>query len=112
MPHGRAYSEEMMGGTPEQFPEKYANASPGHFIDQIKGHLMVVHGLADSNVGPENTHVALRELKAAGIPHEELLFENEGHGVFRRTNVATYLGRSADLFDRAFAAWPRNRSAG
>ncbi len=35
MPHGRAYSEEMMGGTPEQFPEKYANAGPGNFIHQI-----------------------------------------------------------------------------
>ncbi|MBL9055952.1 MAG: S9 family peptidase [Rhodobacteraceae bacterium] len=103
MPHGRAYSEEMMGGTPEEFPEKYANASPGNFIHQIKGRLMVVHGLADSNVGPENTHTAVRELTAAGIPHEVLLFENEGHGVFRRSNVATYLRRSAAFFEAAFA---------
>ncbi len=112
MPHGRAYSEEMMGGTPEEFPEKYANASPGHFIQQITGQLMVVHGLADSNVGPENTHVALRELTAAGIAHEALLFEDEGHGVFRRTNVAIYLQRSAALFERAFAGWPRNAGRG
>lgn len=101
MPHGRAYSEEMMGGTPEEFPEKYANASPGNFIHQIKGHVMIVHGLADSNVGPENTHVAVRELTAAGIPHEVILFADEGHGVFRRSNVATYLDRSARFLDRA-----------
>ncbi|MFZ1468514.1 MAG: prolyl oligopeptidase family serine peptidase [Paracoccaceae bacterium] len=102
MPHGRAYSEEMMGGTPEEFPEKYANASPGRFIDQIRGHLMIVHGLADSNVGPENTHTAVRELTAAGIPHEVMLFDTEGHGVFRRSNVATYLKASADFLARAF----------
>ena len=102
MPHGRAYSEEMMGGTPEEFPEKYANASPGNFIDRIRGHLMIVHGLADSNVGPENTHTAVRELSSAGIPHEVLLFANEGHGIFRRTNVQTYLDRSAAFLDRAF----------
>lgn len=102
MPHGRAYSEEMMGGTPEQFPEKYANASPGNFIHHIKGHLMIVHGLADSNVGPENTHTAVRELTAAGIPHDLLLFDNEGHGVFRRSNVETYLARSAAFLSRAF----------
>lgn len=102
MPHGRAYSEEMMGGTPEELPEKYANASPGNFIDQIRGHLMIVHGLADSNVGPENTHTAVRELTAAGIPHEVLLFENEGHGINRRSNLATYLVRSAAFFERAF----------
>ena len=103
MPHGRAYSEEMMGGTPEEFPEKYANASPGNFIHQIRGKLMIVHGLADSNVGPENTHTAVRELTAAGIPHEVMLFENEGHGVFRRSNVAEYLRRSAAFFEAAFA---------
>jgi fermentation-respiration switch protein FrsA (DUF1100 family) len=109
MPHGRAYSEEMMGGTPEDFPEKYANASPGRFIDQIRGHVMIVHGLADSNVSPENTHTAVRELTAAGIPHQVMLFDNEGHGVFRRTNVETYLRATADFLTRAFAAGIRPR---
>ena len=102
MPHGRAYSEEMMGGTPEEFPEKYANASPGRFIDRIRGHVMIVHGLADSNVGPEDTHAAVRELTAAGIPHEVMLFEDEGHGVFRRSNVDRYLRASAAFLERAF----------
>ena len=107
MPHGRAYSEEMMGGTPEEFPEKYANASPGRFIDRIRGHVLIVHGLADSNVGPENTHTAVRELTAAGIAHEVLLFADEGHGVARRSNHATYLRRTADFLGRAFAAGMR-----
>ena len=102
MPHGRAYSEEMMGGTPAQFPEKYANASPGNFIHQIRGALMIVHGLADSNVGPENTHVAVRDLTAAGIAHEVVLYPDEGHGVFRRGNVADYLARSERFLARAF----------
>jgi dipeptidyl aminopeptidase/acylaminoacyl peptidase len=102
MPHGRAYSEEMMGGTPEDFPEKYANASPGQFIDQIRGHVMIVHGLADSNVGPENTHAAIRDLTKARIPHQVLLFDDEGHGVFRRGNVETYLSRSGEFLYNAF----------
>lgn len=108
MPHGKAYSEEMMGGTPEELPEKYDNASPGRFIDQIRGHLMIVHGLADTNVGPENTHTAIRELTEAGIPHEVLLFDNEGHGVFRRSNVETYLRRTADFLADAFAKGQRS----
>ena len=107
MPHGRAYSEEMMGGTPEEFPEKYDNASPGRFIDDIRGHVMIVHGLADSNVGPENTHAAVRELTAKGIPHEVMLFDDEGHGVYRRSNVEAYLRASADFLARAFAAGMR-----
>ena len=102
MPWGRAYSEEMMGGTPEELPEKYDNASPGRFIDRILGHLMIVHGLADSNVGPENTHVAIRELTGAGIPHQAVLYPDEGHGVFRRSNVEDYLHRTAEFWDEAF----------
>lgn len=102
MPHGRAYSEEMMGGTPEEYPEKYDNASPGRFIDRIRGHVLIVHGLADSNVGPENTHTAVRDLTEAGIPHEVLLFADEGHGVFRRRNVQTYLRQSAAFLATAF----------
>lgn len=102
MPHGRAYSEEMMGGPPEEFPEKYANASPGNFIHGIRGALMIVHGLADSNVGPENTHTAIRELTAAGIAHEAVLYPDEGHGVFRRGNLADYLRRSLALWARGF----------
>jgi dipeptidyl aminopeptidase/acylaminoacyl peptidase len=65
---------------------------------------MIVHGLADSNVGPENTHVAVRDLTAAGIDHEVLLYANEGHGVFRKSNVADYLGRSAEFLARAFGS--------
>ena len=63
---------------------------------------MIVHGLADSNVGPENTHTAVRELTAAGIPHEVMLFRDEGHGVFRRRNVTAYLRKSADFLEKAF----------
>ena len=63
---------------------------------------MIVHGLADSNVGPENTHAAVRDLTAAGIPHEVMLFADEGHGVFRRSNVAAYLARTVAFLERAF----------
>jgi dienelactone hydrolase len=103
MPHGRAYSEEMMGGRPDEVPEKYAGASPGNFIDQIRGHVLIVHGLADSNVGPENSHAAIRELTAAGIPHQSLLFDNEGHGVARTSNLKTYLETSLRFLETAFA---------
>lgn len=103
MPWGKAYSEEMMGGSPDEVPERYQNASPGNFIDQIRGHVMVVHGLADSNVGPENTHAAIRELTAAGIPHQAMLFPDEGHGVTRRDNLVDYLERTAAFLDDAFA---------
>lgn len=103
MPWGQSYSEEMMGGSPEDFPEKYANASPGTFLADLRGHVMVVHGLADTNVGPENSHTAIRELEERQIPHRAMLFADEGHGVFRRSNVETYLDASATFLADAFA---------
>ena len=102
MPWGRSYSAEMMGGTPDEVPERYASASPGNFVHQIKGHLMIVHGLADSNVGPENTHAAIRDLTAAGIQHDTMLLPDEGHGIARRGNLAEYLQRTDTFLSRAF----------
>ncbi|MEZ5833610.1 MAG: prolyl oligopeptidase family serine peptidase [Dongiaceae bacterium] len=103
MPHGRAYSEEMMGGAPAEQPERYFNASPANFIDRIKGRLMIVHGLKDSNVSPENTRAAVRDLDRAGIPYTLLTFDNEGHGIYRASNRETLFRRVADFFGEAFA---------
>ena len=94
-------SIEMMGSTPEEQPLKYDNASPGRYIHQIKGALMIVHGLADSNVGPENTHLAIRDLTKAGIARQSLLYPSEGHGIYRRTNVEDYLRRAEEFFAKA-----------
>lgn len=104
MPHGRAYSEEMMGGTPEAFPERYFNASPANFIGNIKGKLLIVHGMADSNVSPENTKMACRDLDAAGIPYELLTFPDEGHGIYKAGNRQKLLEKMEKFFGGAFKA--------
>jgi dienelactone hydrolase len=102
MPHGRAYSEEMMGGAPNELAEKYRAASPGNYINDIRGAVMVVHGMADSNVSPANSFGAVSELSAAGIPHDVLFFDNEGHGVNRRSNLETFMIRTAEFLERTF----------
>jgi len=104
MPHGRDYSEEMMGGTPAEQPERYRNASPANFIDRIKGRLMIVHGLKDSNVSPENTRAAVRDLDRAGIPYTLLTFDNEGHGIYRASNREVLFQRIAAFFAEAFGS--------
>lgn len=103
MPHGRAYSEEMMGGTPEQFPDRYFNASPRNFVGDIKGRLLIVHGLADSNVSPANTNLAVKHLDARGIPYRLLTFPDEGHGIYKAGNRARWLTEMAEFFAAAFA---------
>jgi dipeptidyl aminopeptidase/acylaminoacyl peptidase len=102
MPHGRAYSEEMMGGRPDQQPERYHNASPANFINQIRGDLMIVHGLRDSNVSPANTRAAQADLDRAGIPYELLTFDDEGHGIYRAGNREELFRRSAEFLLKSF----------
>ncbi|MDQ7247659.1 S9 family peptidase [Dongia sedimenti] len=103
MPHGRAYSIEMMGGTPEEVPDRYFRASPANFIQNIKGKLLIVHGLADSNVSPENTRIACRDLNAAGIRFDLLTFDDEGHGIYKAGNREKLLNRIERFFGKAFA---------
>ena len=103
-PDLRPYSEEMMGGSPAQVPERYRERSPIHFVDRIRGRLMIVQGLNDPNVTPQNVTDVRQRLDSAGIAYELLLFEDEGHGIAKpenRKHLCRQLARFfADAFER------------
>jgi dipeptidyl aminopeptidase/acylaminoacyl peptidase len=101
-PDLRPYSEEMMGGTPEQQPERYRERSPIHFVGNIQGELLIVQGMRDPNVTPENVRFVRRALDAAGIRYEVLAFEDEGHGISRPENQRILYQRLAQFFKQAF----------
>jgi dipeptidyl aminopeptidase/acylaminoacyl peptidase len=102
-PDLRPYSEEMMGGSPEQVPERYRERSPLYSVGNIRGRLLIVQGLQDPNVTPENVRVVRDALQARGIPYEILTFDDEGHGVSRPRNLRTLYLRLGRFFAEAFA---------
>ncbi|MDD3827384.1 MAG: prolyl oligopeptidase family serine peptidase [Anaerolineae bacterium] len=102
-PDLRPLSEEMMGGSPAQVPERYRERSPLHAVGDIRGRLLIVQGLQDPNVTPENVRVVRRALEEAGVPYELLAFEDEGHGIARPANQRVLYRRLADFFQQAFA---------
>jgi dipeptidyl aminopeptidase/acylaminoacyl peptidase len=102
-PDLRPFSEEMMGGSPQEVPDRYRERSPIHFVSNIRGRLLIVQGAQDPNVTPENVRVVLPALTKAGIPYELLTFEDEGHGITRPKNERTLYLRLADFFESAFA---------
>jgi dipeptidyl aminopeptidase/acylaminoacyl peptidase len=104
LPHGRLYSEEMMGGTPAQQAERYFERSPINHFGNVRGRLLIVHGLRDPNVSPRNTEIASDALRKAGIPFELLTFDDEGHGIWRTANRRVLLERLLRLFNEAFDA--------
>lgn len=101
-PDLRPYSEEMMGGTPEQQPERYRERSPIHFVSNIQGKLLIVQGMRDPNVNPENVRSVRQALDEAGIHYEVLAFEDEGHGISRPENQRVLYQRLAEFFREAF----------
>jgi dipeptidyl aminopeptidase/acylaminoacyl peptidase len=102
-PDLRPYSEEMMGGSPAEVPERYRERSPIHFVDRIRGKLMIVQGLNDPNVTPQNVTDVRARLDAAGIQYELLLFEDEGHGIAKPANRMHLCRQLARFFAAAFA---------
>ena len=101
-PDLRPYSEEMLGGSPEQVPERYRERSPIHFVDRITADLLIVQGMNDPNVTPENLHSVETALTRAGIDYETLLFDDEGHGIRKPKNLRILYQRLIEFFDAAF----------
>ena len=100
-PDLRPYSEEMIGGSPSEIPEKYFERSPINFISQIKGDVFIVQGGRDPNVTPENVKVVREALDKAGVSYELLNFEDEGHGIIKPKNQRALYVALLDFFDRA-----------
>jgi dipeptidyl aminopeptidase/acylaminoacyl peptidase len=101
-PDLRPYSEEMMGGSPEEAPERYRERSPINFVQQIRGRLLIVQGMRDPNVTPENMEVVCEALDREGVKYQLLTFEDEGHGIKKQRNLRTLCLNLSDFFAQAF----------
>ena len=100
-PDLRSLTEEMMGGRPDQLPEKYFARSPVNFFQLIQGSLFIVHGSLDPNVTPENLQQIRERLDAYNIPYEVLVFADEGHGIDKPANQEILYARLAEFFEKA-----------
>jgi dipeptidyl aminopeptidase/acylaminoacyl peptidase len=101
-PDLRPYSEEMLGGSPAEVPQKYYERSPIHFVANIQGSLLIVQGDQDPNVTPENVRMVREALDDAGIAYEILTFADEGHGIAKIKNQRTLYLALLEFFSRAF----------
>jgi len=92
-PDLQPYSEEMMGGNPQE---------PIHYVEDIRGKLLIVQGGKDPNVTPQNFVQVKERLEAHQIPFEVLLFEDEGHGIIKPSNQEVLYARLRTFFESAF----------
>jgi dipeptidyl aminopeptidase/acylaminoacyl peptidase len=91
----------MIGGSPAEIPERYHERSPIHFVQNIKGKLLIVQGALDPNVTPENMRQVIERLDEHRIAYETLVFEDEGHGVVKLKNQEVLYRRLGEFFRSA-----------
>jgi len=72
------YTERYMG-TPASNPEGYASSSVLAHVPNIRGSLMIVHGLIDENVHFRHAARLIDALVKARKPHDLMLFPDERH---------------------------------
>lgn len=96
------YTERYMG-TPESNPEGYRAGSVMAHVGQIRGSLLLVHGMIDENVHFRHTGRLITALISAGIDHDLMLFPEERHSPRREQDRAYMERRIAAFFKRTLA---------
>jgi acetyl esterase/lipase len=70
----------LMGGTPQDVPEHYRDASPLSWIDRRTAPFLVVHGGQDNVVPIDQSHRLMAALRAAEVGVQYVELANAGHG--------------------------------
>jgi len=70
-----------LGGTQQQIPDRYANASPVTRASQIKTPVLIIHSDGDPIEPVTKIRNFTQEMEKYGKPYELALYTNEAHGL-------------------------------
>jgi dipeptidyl aminopeptidase/acylaminoacyl peptidase len=73
------YDQQLIGNWLEE-RRRYHDRSPIHFAHQIEAPMILLQGLDDKIVPPNQSELIVEALKKRGVPVEYVAFEGEGHG--------------------------------
>lgn len=83
--------QERYVGLPATDSAAYRDASAIHFVEGLKGNLLVVHGTGDDNVHYQGTEQLVNALVAAGKPFTMMAYPNRSHGIFEGKGTTVHL---------------------
>jgi dipeptidyl-peptidase-4 len=84
---------------PQDNPDGYRDSSPLTYAARLRDHLLIVHGLADDNVHPQNTVQMSDALIKAGLPFEQAFYPGQKHA-FRPAELRHFYQRATEFFVR------------
>jgi dipeptidyl aminopeptidase/acylaminoacyl peptidase len=95
---GIADLEVLFDQDPHKFESQYDSPypkgrarydrSPVHFIDRVRGAVLLLQGLDDPVVPPQQAELMFAALQAGGVPCAYIGFEGEQHGFRKAENIA------------------------
>jgi dipeptidyl aminopeptidase/acylaminoacyl peptidase len=99
------YIDSLIGPYPEAV-ELYRARSPVHFADRLERPLLLLQGLDDKVVLPNQAEMMAAALDRKGIPYAYLSFEGEGHGFRKQENIRRALEATLSFVGQIFGFEP------
>jgi dipeptidyl aminopeptidase/acylaminoacyl peptidase len=93
------YTDMLVGPWPEA-REKWRERSPIHAFDRISCPVIVLQGLEDEVVPPEQAELMVAALEKNGLPYAYLAFEGEQHGFRKAENIRRSLEAEVSFYSQ------------
>lgn len=93
------YTERFMG-KPNEDKKAYKNANVLEFVKNIKGRVLIMHGMADDNVLFTNSTVLFKKMQDLGIVYESVTYPGSKHGISGKPNQIHVNKTILDFFQR------------
>lgn len=99
------YLDRLVGRWPED-KEIYEQRSPIHHVEQLSTPMVILQGLEDPIVPPNQARLMAQKLKENEIPHAVIEFSDEGHGFRKAPNITRAIESELAFFARIFDFTP------
>ncbi len=91
------YTDNLVGPWPEA-AELWRARSPIHDFDQLSCPVIILQGLEDEVVPPEQAEIMVRALETKGLPYTYLAFEGEQHGFRKAEHIQRALEAEVSFY--------------
>jgi dipeptidyl aminopeptidase/acylaminoacyl peptidase len=99
------YLDGLIGPYPER-RDLYVERSPIHHVEGIERPLIVLQGLEDEVVPPNQAEMIVDALRRKGVPVAYLTFEGEQHGFRQAANIRRALDAELSFYGQVFGFAP------
>ena len=97
--YNAGYTEQRLN-KPQRNPEAYRRSSPIYFSSKLKNHLLMIHGMVDSNVLFQDAVQLTEKMIQEGRYFEHFYYPQEDHGFVREETWKDAFRRTAEFLDR------------